>query len=95
MKKIAIASIASLALTASCFAGVPASCNGCHGADGAKNTMVPASKPNTLKKADIVAALKGYKAGTQNTYKKGAIMHNFAKSLTDAQINDIANTWGK
>jgi len=95
MKKIALASIVSLAISASCFAGVPATCNGCHGADGSKNTMVPASKPNTMKKADIIASLKGYRAGTQNTYKKGIVMKNFAKSLSDTQINEIAEAWGK
>jgi cytochrome c553 len=48
-----------------------------------------------MKKADIVKALNGYKAGTLNKYKKGALMKNFAKSLTTAQIKSIANSWGK
>jgi cytochrome c553 len=95
MKKIiamiAVTSIAAISLSA----GVPASCFGCHGKDGSKNTMVPSSKPNTMKKADIVKALNGYKAGTLNKYKKGALMKNFAKSLTTAQIKSIANSWGK
>lgn len=95
MKKLAIASVAALALSSALMAAVPASCNGCHGADGSKNTMVPESKPNTMAKADIEKALQGYKAGTANHYGKGAMMVSFAKPLTDDQIKEIANAWGK
>ena len=96
MKKIVIASIATLALASAAMAGgVPGSCVGCHGKDGSKNTMVKTSKPNTMAKADIVKALHGYKAGTLNKYGKGMMMKNFAKNLTDAQITDISNAWGK
>lgn len=95
MKKIAL--IALLASTA-LMANKPASynaCIGCHGIKGEKNTMAPASKPNTMKKADIVAALKGYKAGTVNKYGKGAIMRGFASRLSDAQMTEIAEYIGK
>ena len=94
MKKIAlIALLTSAALMAS-----PASynaCKGCHGAKGEKNSMVPASKPNTLTKAEIVTALHAYKAGTRNKYGKGAMMKNFTRSLDDAKIQEIANFIGK
>ena len=95
MKKIAL--IALLTSTA-LMAAKPASynaCIGCHGIKGEKNTMAPASKPNMMKKADIVAALKGYKAGTTNKYGKGAIMRGFASRLSDAQMTEIANYIGK
>ncbi len=95
MKKLAL--IALLATTA-LMAGKPASynaCIGCHGMQGEKNTMAPASKPNTMSKAAVVAALKGYKAGTLNKYGKGAIMRGFASRLTDAQMTEIANFIGK
>ena len=95
MKKLVIASVAALAVASTVMAGVPGACVGCHHADGSVNTMVKESHPNTLAKADIVKALHGYKAGTRNKYGKGAMMKNFAKNLTDAQIQDIANTWGK
>jgi len=95
MKKIVITSIAALTVASTLMAGVPGSCVGCHGKDGSHNSMVKQSKPNTMAKADIVTALEGYKAGTRNTYGKGAMMKNFAKNLSDAQIKDIANTWGK
>lgn len=95
MKKIAL--IALLA-TSALMAGKPASfnaCVGCHGMKGEKNTMAPASHPNSLTKAEVVAALKGYKAGTRNKYGKGAIMRGFASRLTDAQMKEIANYIGK
>lgn len=98
MKKITLSLlIASASLMAG---GVPASCNGCHGADGSRNTMVKDSIPNTLAKAEIVSLLHGYKDGTvgengKGKYGKGALMKNFSKNLTDQQINDIANAWGK
>lgn len=96
MKKIAL--IALIASATAVMAGKPAAfnaCMGCHGLHGEKNTMVPASKPNTLAKADIVAALKGYKAGTLNKYGKGAIMRGFASRLSDAQMTAIAEYIGK
>jgi cytochrome c553 len=95
MKKIAL--IALLTSTA-LMAGKPASynaCIGCHGINGEKNTMAPASKPNTMTKAEIVTALKGYKAGTLNKYGKGAMMRGFASRLSDAQMQEIANYIGK
>lgn len=95
MKKIVIASIAAFALSSTLMAGAPASCNACHGADGSKNTMVKESVPNTMSKADIKAAMEGYKAGTLNKYGKGAVMKGQAGRLTDAQIQEIADAWGK
>ncbi len=97
MKKLAIAAIATLGVSSVLMAGVPASCNGCHGPDGSKNTMVQGGEgvPNTLAKADLKAALEGYKAGTLNKFGKGAMMVSFAKPLTDAQISEIAEAWGK
>jgi cytochrome c553 len=95
MKKNIIVSIAALTVASSLLAAVPGSCFGCHGKDGSKNTMAKASKPNTMTKAEMATSLKGYRAGTVNKFKKGKLMSNFAKKLTDAQITDISNTWGK
>lgn len=96
MKKMVVASITALTLSSALMAAVPASCNGCHGADGSKNTMVQGGGvPNTLAKADVKAALEGYKAGTLNKFGKGAMMVSFAKALTPEQIDEIANAWGK
>ena len=95
MKKIVIASIATLALATASFAGVTSSCTGCHGAHGEKNTMVKESKPNTMSKADIVTALEGYKAGTLDKYGKGIMMKSFASRLTTDQMKEVADTWVK
>ncbi len=96
MKKIVITSVASLAIASTLMAGVvPPTCNGCHGPDGSRNTIAKEAVPNQLAAKEIVAALEGYKAGTRNKFGKGAMMVNFAKPLTDAQIKGIADAWGK
>ena len=95
MKKVALALL--IAGTAA-MAAMPASykgCIACHGTKGEKNTMVPKSKPNTMSKAAIIAALKGYKTGKTNTYGKGAIMRGQAARLSGAQMTEIANYIGK
>ncbi|MBL0708259.1 MAG: cytochrome C [Sulfurimonas sp.] len=95
MRKIVIASLATLALATASMAAAPSSCIGCHGANGEKNTMVKESKPNTMSKADIKTALAGYKAGTLNKYGKGAVMKGFAGRMTDAEVADTVDAWGK
>jgi cytochrome c553 len=89
MKKI-VATIATLAISSTLFAAVPGSCVGCHGADGSKNTVKKDLVPNKLSAADITKKLNAFKAGTEGTVMKG-----MAKSLTDAQIKEIATAWGK
>lgn len=95
MKKFVIATVAAATVASTLMAAVPGACFGCHGPKGDKNTMAAALVPAHLKKAEIVTALEGYKAGTLNKAGKGAIMHGFAKGLSDAQIKDIAGSWGK
>ncbi len=96
MKKIVIATIAALAVSSTLLAaGAPASCAGCHGVDGSKNTIAKDFAPNKLSAAEITTALKAYKAGTRNVSGKGAMMKGFAGPLTDAQIADVAKAWGK
>lgn len=96
MKKIVIASIATITVASSLFAGaVPPACFGCHGKDGEKNIMAKDAVPNKLSKAEIVTALEGYKAGTLNKFGKGMIMKGQSAHLTDAQIKDIAAAWAK
>lgn len=93
MKKIVIASIATLAIATSSFAGASAMCAGCHGKLGEKNTMVKESKPNTMSKADFIAAIAGYKAGTLNKYGKGNVMKSFSSRLSPAKLEEIATEW--
>lgn len=90
MKKIVIASIAALAVTSTLMAAIPASCVGCHGADGSKNTVKKDLVPNKLTAAQITAKLNAFKAGTEGTVMKG-----MSKSLTDAQISEVAKAWSK
>lgn len=89
MKKI-VATIATLAISSTLMAAVPGSCVGCHGADGSKNTVKKDLVPNHLSAAEITKKLNAFKAGTEGTVMKG-----MAKSLTDAQIKDVATAWGK
>jgi cytochrome c553 len=90
MKKIVIASIAALAVSSTLMAAIPGTCVGCHGTDGSKNTVKKELVPNKLSAAEITKKLKAFKAGTEGTVMKG-----MAKSLTDAQIKDVATAWGK
>jgi len=90
MKKIVIASIVALAVSSTLMAAAPANCTTCHGADGSKNTMKKDLVPNKLSAAEITKKLNAFKAGTE-----GTVMKAMAKPLTDAQIKDIATSWGK
>ena len=95
MKKIAMTLIVAGACA---FAAAPAAynaCKGCHGETGEKNTMVPQSKPNTLSKADVKAALEGYKNGSVNKYGKAMMMKGQVARLTPEQIDELANYIGK
>lgn len=95
MKKIAMTLIVAGACA---FAAAPASynsCKGCHGEAGEKNTMVPQSKPNTLTKAEVKAALAGYKDGSVNKYGKAMMMKGQVARLTPEQIDELANYIGK
>lgn len=95
MKKIAMTLIVAGACA---FAAAPASyntCKGCHGAAGEKNTMAPAAIPSELTKAEVKAALEGYKAGTYDKAGKAMMMKGQVARLTPAQIEELANYIGK
>ena len=92
MKKIVITSIASLALATASMAGVNAGkCTGCHGAHFEKKALGKSKVVKDMSKADIVAALKGYKAGTYGGAMKG-IMKGQVASLSDADIQAMADS---
>lgn len=90
MKKVLLL-ISALACVA--LADPYAKCVACHGADGSKTTMGN-KNISTMAKADIVAALKGYQAGTYGGAKK-VLMVNQVKGLSDADIDAIAAKIGK
>jgi cytochrome c553 len=96
MKKIIIAT-AVLATTSLFAADVDTkACAGCHGANFEKAAMGQSKIVKDMSKADIVAALKGYRdtAGFGHSAMKGAMAPQ-AKNLTDEAIQAIADKFGK
>ncbi len=71
-----------------------ATCAGCHGTSFEKKAMNVSKVVNELSKADIVTALKGYKDGTYGGGMK-ALMKGQVAALSDADIEAIANKFGK
>jgi len=69
-------------------------CKGCHGANFEKSAMGKSKIVNTLSKADIEKALKGYKDGSYGGAMKG-LMKGQVASFDDAKIKAIAETVGK
>jgi cytochrome c len=81
-------------LACAAFANPYAKCIACHGANGEKVALGKSKIIKDMTKADITAALKGYKAGTYGGAMKG-VMKPQAASLSDADIEAIANKIGK
>ncbi len=95
MKKIVIASIATLALVTAASAAVNGkACAACHGADWSKKAMGKSKNVAEMTHADIAAALKGYKAGTYGGPMKG-IMKGQVARYSDADLEAFAQTIGK
>jgi len=95
MKKIAIASIAVMALTSFASAEVAAAaCAGCHGANFEKAALGKSKIVKDMTHADIATALKGYKAGTYGGAMKGLMKGQVAK-YSDADLDAFAQTIGK
>jgi len=95
MKKIVIASIATLALVTAASAAVNGkACSACHGADWSKHAMGKSKVVSEMTHADIAAALKGYKAGTYGGPMKGVMKGQVAR-YSDADLEAFAQTIGK
>jgi cytochrome c-type protein NapB len=95
MKKIVIASIATLALATASMAAVNgAACAGCHGKNFEKKALGKSKIVKDLSHAEIAAALKGYKAGTFGGPMKGVMKGQVAK-YSDADLEAFAQTIGK
>ena len=69
-------------------------CAGCHGANGEKAALGKSQIIKDFKKADFIAAMKGYKTGTYGGAMKG-VMTGQVKSLTDSQMEAIAGVIAK
>ena len=95
MKKIVIASIATLALVTAASAAVNGkACAACHGADWSKKAMGKSKDVSQMTHADIAAALKGYKDGTYGGPMKGVMKGQVAR-YSDADLEAFAQTIGK
>jgi cytochrome c len=95
MKKIVIASIATLALLTAASAAVNGkACAACHGANFEKHAMGKSKIVKDMSHADIAAALKGYKAGTYGGPMKG-IMKGQVARYSDADLEAFSKTIGK
>jgi cytochrome c553 len=67
-----------------------ASCAACHGFEGRSVSEVPALAGKS--KADLVAALKGFKSGATKT---ATVMHQHAKGYSDEQLELLADFFSK
>ena len=95
MKKIVIASIATLALATASMAAVNGkACTSCHGADWSKKALGKSKVVSAMSHADIATALKGYKTGTYGGPMKGLMKGQVAK-YSDADLDAFAHTIGK
>jgi len=95
MKKLVIASIATLALVTAASAAVNGkACAACHGADWSKHAMGKSKVVSEMSHADIATALKGYKAGTYGGPMKGVMKGQVAR-YSDADLDAFSQTIGK
>ena len=95
MKKIVIASIATLALSSVASASVNGhACTGCHGAHFEKKALNKSKIVAHMSHADIAHALKGYKHGTYGGPMKGLMKGQVAK-YSDHDLEAFAHTIGK
>ncbi len=86
-----VAVVGSLIASTALYAVSTAGCAGCHGKNFEKHAMGKSKVVKNMSKADIVAALKGYKTGTYGGAMKG-IMKGQVASLSDADIQAMADS---
>jgi len=95
MKKIVIASIATLALVTAASAAVNGkACAACHGAHWEKKAMGKSKVVANMTHAEIAHSLKGYKAGTYGGPMKGVMKGQVAR-YSDADLDAFSQTIGK
>ena len=94
MKKLAVLTLAATVgttLMAADGAALYKKCAGCHGAHGEKKALGKSEVIKGWPKEKTIEALKGYKAGTRNVHGMGALMKGQVASLSDADIEAIAD----
>ena len=81
MKKIVLGTLVCAAVA---FGADTTACKGCHGPDLSKTGIMGSASKNitTMSKADFIAAMNGYKAGTYGGAKK-ALMKGQANMVAD------------
>ena len=91
MKKIVIASIATLALVTAASAAVNGkACAACHGVHFEKHALRISKIVANMTHAEIAEALKGFKARTFKGVMKGQVAR-----YSDAELEAFAQTIGK
>ena len=65
-------------------------CAGCHGAKGEKKALGKSAVIGGMDVATIVEDLKAYKEGKRNAHGMGMMMKSQVKSLSDADIQAVA-----
>jgi len=93
MKKVLVL-LAVLGLSSVAMADAFKKCVSCHGAHGEKKALNKSKIISDMSKADIVAALNGYKDGSYGGPMKG-LMKGQVASLSAADIKAIAEKIGK
>jgi len=95
MKKIVIATVASLALATASMAAVNGkACTSCHGADWTKAALGKSKNVAEMTHAEIATSLKGYKDGSYGGPMKGLMKGQVAK-YSDEELDAFSLTIGK
>ncbi len=94
MKKVLISALILVSAASIASADAYTKCAGCHGAHGEKSALNKSKIIKDMSKADIAAAIHGYKDGTYGGAMKG-LMKGQVASLSDADITAISEKIGK
>ncbi|MBM0636710.1 c-type cytochrome [Campylobacter sp. VicNov18] len=91
-KLLAVSALACLGVSAFGADGATLfkKCAVCHGAKADKVYLNKVPALNTLSSEEITQALKEYKAGTRNKFGQGIIMKTQLASLSEADLQAIA-----
>jgi len=89
-KVIKVIALGSLLASSAVYAASTAACAGCHGQHFEKAAMGKSKIVKDMSKADILVALKGYKAGTYGGAMKG-LMKGQVVSLSDSDMKAMAD----
>ena len=86
---LAVVALSSTLYGAEDGAALYKKCASCHGANGEKAALGKSKIIKDMPKADFIAAMKGYKAGTYGGAMKG-VMAGQVKNLSEADIKDLS-----